>query len=342
METCLEKEPAAEGKAAADARAGRRFLRISVGLAVSAVFLYLSLRKVDLSRVGTEIAQVNKLVLFLSLASQLLGFLCSSCRTSLIYQMPAPLPLPVAFRSVLLAFAVNNVTPMRMGELARANYLARVTGLSRIACLGIGAFERLLDVFVLALIAVPVFSLMAVEIPGRSGLFLFLALPALGIVAAWWISRPGGRAFFRRRVHLLGRRLGAAVDRRLDDFERGLKSLDSPRRVAGVTLASFGFWLMNLTSIKVWMLAFGLDLPWYGPVVVLAYAAFGVAIPSSPGFIGTYHYFVIAALGQLGVAAQTATSFALVGHFMAIVPFMLLSLPILLGEVAGRAGKKVE
>ena len=304
--------------------------------------MYLSLRKVDLSRIGIEIWRVSWPVLALSLVTKLLAFFFAGWRTSLILRPPAGIGWSRGFKSVLLAFSVNNVAPLRMGELARADYLARATGLTRTASLGVVAFERLLDLLSLALIVVPVLALAAIEIPGRSALGLYLVLPALGIAALWWLSRPSGLAFFRRRGHWLGARLGAAADRRLGDFERGLRGLESPRRLAGVVLASLGFWLMGLASLRIWIAAFGLELPWYAPVLLLAYTAFGAAIPSSPGFVGTYHFFVIAALTRLGVESDTAASLAVVGHFMAIVPFTLASVPLLLAEYLGRGRQRAQ
>jgi len=42
----------------------------------------------------------------------------------------------------------------------------------------------------------------------------------------------------------------------------------------------------------------------------------GVLIPSSPGYIGTFHFFAMSALAVFGAARETALSYALVSHAM--------------------------
>jgi hypothetical protein len=51
-----------------------------------------------------------------------------------------------------------------------------------------------------------------------------------------------------------------------------------------------------------------------------------VAIPSAPGFIGTFHWACAAAMIFLGVEANQAKSFALLVWFMAFVPVTSLGL----------------
>lgn len=310
----------------------KRWPHLVLGLAVSAVFVVLCLRRIELARVGEEIARVALPVLALSLLSKGAAFLSMAWRTRLMFQPPASVSFGRALRSVILAFSVNNVAPFRMGELVRVDDLARASGLSRTGCLAVVAFERLLDAFTLALVVGLVLPLSAIEFPGRQGLLLYALIPALGLGAAWWTSRRSVVPLVRRLFALFGERVAGFVSRRVEDLERGWTGLGSPRRIAGVTLASFGYWLAGLVSIRIWMEAFGLDLPWYAPVVVQAYLAFGVAIPSSPSFVGTYHFFCIAALERLGVETAVATSFAIVGHFMAIVPYTVASAPFLLAS----------
>jgi uncharacterized membrane protein YbhN (UPF0104 family) len=43
-------------------------------------------------------------------------------------------------------------------------------------------------------------------------------------------------------------------------------------------------------------------------------AAIGVAIPSSPGVVGTYEWLGVASLGLLGIASDEALAFAILLH----------------------------
>ena len=48
--------------------------------------------------------------------------------------------------------------------------------------------------------------------------------------------------------------------------------------------------------------------------------ALGVAIPSSPGYIGTYQALGVAALGLLAVPAEQALAFSILMHVSWFVP----------------------
>jgi hypothetical protein len=45
--------------------------------------------------------------------------------------------------------------------------------------------------------------------------------------------------------------------------------------------------------------------------------------------VGTFHFFAMTAMSMLGVPATTATSFAVVAHFVAVIPLTLVSVVVL-------------
>jgi uncharacterized membrane protein YbhN (UPF0104 family) len=50
----------------------------------------------------------------------------------------------------------------------------------------------------------------------------------------------------------------------------------------------------------------------------------GVAIPSSPGFVGTYEWLGVASLGLLGIGSEEALAFAILLHACWYVPTTLI------------------
>ena len=49
-------------------------------------------------------------------------------------------------------------------------------------------------------------------------------------------------------------------------------------------------------------------------------------IPSSPGFVGTYHWFCMQSLALYGVPDSQALSFAVVSHALNTLPFTVIGL----------------
>ena len=67
-------------------------------------------------------------------------------------------------------------------------------------------------------------------------------------------------------------------------------------------------------------------LAWYVGLVVLVLTTISVVIPSTPGYVGTYHYLCQVALLMFGVPAGEALSFAIVAHALSVLPVTLLGL----------------
>ena len=61
-------------------------------------------------------------------------------------------------------------------------------------------------------------------------------------------------------------------------------------------------------------------------LVVLVLTTISVVIPSTPGYVGTYHYLCQVALLMFGVPAAEALSFAIVAHALSVLPVTLLGL----------------
>ena len=66
----------------------------------------------------------------------------------------------------------------------------------------------------------------------------------------------------------------------------GLASLKSTRLLLGILLTSFGQWFLNGLNIYLAIRAFGFEISPMIAAVVLGVTAFGVTVPSSPGYFG--------------------------------------------------------
>ena len=63
------------------------------------------------------------------------------------------------------------------------------------------------------------------------------------------------------------------------------------------------------------MLAMGLNLPYAAAILVMTVTSVVVVLPSSPGYIGVFHYFAVLTLVSVyGVDKSNALSYALIIH----------------------------
>jgi hypothetical protein len=313
-------------------------LLVTAGTLLSLLLLALTFRAVAFDRVLAEVraVEVRWLGLMVLIRGVNLGLMALRSQ-----QLFAPLHRFgwfALFRSVLLAFAVNNVVPLRAGELMRVAYLARASGLPASSCVAVVALERLLDLLSFALLLLCLLPAMAVALP--FGLALPVAAGALLLlgIAAIAVSRQPQRfvGLCTRLGRMFGRTVERLAERHASTFARGLAALGSGRAVLVTFVLALAVWLLSALSMRALLAALALELPWYAPVVVLAFVSVGFALPSTPGNLGTYHFFAASALTTLGVAPERAAAFALVGHAVLIVPFTVLSIPLLARDLWGR------
>jgi hypothetical protein len=311
---------------------------------VSLLFLYLTLRRVDLEAVRNAISSVSLPVLSLALLTRGSGFLAMGLRSRVTLAPAGPAPFRILVLAHLLGFTGSNVLPFRLGEILRVDYLARRTGHPRSFLLGTVAVERLMDAAVLLLL----FALIVPTVLDRSlmeGSYpLFLAATAAAVLTGILVVRWGGLPeVVGRLLRPLGSRVAGAAEVHVERGVTGLLALSHARWAPAALGATGLYWLTGIGSFTVIMAAFGLDLPWYAPFLVAAVTSLGTALPSAPGFVGTYHYFAALGISFLGVDPSVAASFAIVAHAMAFLPFTLLGLGFfahILRVQVGGAGRR--
>jgi uncharacterized protein (TIRG00374 family) len=104
----------------------------------------------------------------------------------------------------------------------------------------------------------------------------------------------------------------------------GLVVLKSPARFAGVVFWSLVLWIKNAAAFAICFRAFGLDVPLEAALLLQGIIGFGVAVPSTPGFIGVFEAATLLTLQLYGVDSSLAVSYALTYHLTTFLPITLL------------------
>jgi glycosyltransferase 2 family protein len=236
---------------------------------------------------------------------------------------------------VAMGFMANNVLPFRAGELLRTYAASRLTGSRLTATFSSIAVERVFDG--LAVVALLAGALFTVELPASAatesvtraattaGILCLLALLAACLVVflPLWAERV-----IRRIVPstALAERLVALIE----GLRHGLAVLGSPSRLAAVCLWSIGIWLVNAASFYAAFLAFDLPVGFSGALLLQGLLVFGIAVPSTPGYVGVFEAVIQAVLLLYGVSDSRGAAYALVYHMTTFVPITLLGLYSLL------------
>ena len=166
-------------------------VRLIVGFGVSAVLVLLLVRSLEPNSLREALASADWRLVAPAVALYFVGAWLRSARWRLLLPEQA-VSTPILFRALVVGFTVNNLLPVRMGEVARAYLLSRWCRVPYGATLASLVVERILDGLSLALLLL--LSLRFVSAPGY--LVAASGVVALGFGAgAWgWCWQAGGRA----------------------------------------------------------------------------------------------------------------------------------------------------
>ena len=311
--------------------------RAILGIGITVLLLWWLLRNEDLGELSRAIVSADFMLLGAAVAVATSGFLVRAFRWKvLLHPLRPDTKLRSRWAATNIGFMANNLLPARVGEFARAFALSRLEPVTASGAFGTLAVERFLDgVTIFSLLLVAVFSPgfpSDVEIRGVPigsvvngvalmvgvvlvALFLLIALPRKVIAIA------------ERITHRLPGDASRHVVDALEAFLQGLTVVQSPRLLALALLWSFGLWLWQSFAFWLGFLAYDIHLSYSAALFVNAMVALAVAVPSSPGFFGTFHAGAAVGLQEVfGVAPGPTLAFAFGFHFGGFVPVTLIGL----------------
>jgi glycosyltransferase 2 family protein len=292
-----------------------RVLIALVGVTISAVFLWLAVRDVDPEAVREALGNANIWLVLLASAVFMSGYLLQAIRWRKIASTPQ-MSVRRFYEMALGGLACNNVLPVRIGEVVRAGWLSREAPMPGGRALGTVALDRVCDVIALALFlvvgiqAVPIPAWLRNMVIGAAGL---LVLIVAALVFARLYTRSQGRD--RRERGRIRRIVRDTID-----------FLGEPigRHRAAVWLAlSIAAWSIGAVGVFLVARSVGVALEPLEAVFIASALALGVAIPSSPGYIGTYQLIAVESLGLLDVEPSQALAFSILMHASWFVPTTL-------------------
>jgi glycosyltransferase 2 family protein len=287
------------------------------GFGLSALFLWLALRSADLDAVWDALAEARLGFVFLAVLVLGVVYGLQSARWRRIADTPQ-LPLRSFYGMLLGGLACNNVLPVRIGEFLRAGWLSRDAPMPGGRAFGSVVLDRMCDVVTLA-------ALFFVSIWAVASAAWLVRLAVGAVLAVLLIAGALvlARVYAARRGSVPGRPRGRLVQI-LRDTIRMLGEPIGRRRAAtwiGLTVCA---WSLSALASALVARSVGIELSPLEAVFVTSALALGVAIPSSPGYIGTYQWLGVAALGLFDVPSEQALACAILMQASWFVPTTLL------------------
>jgi glycosyltransferase 2 family protein len=221
-----------------------------------------------------------------------------------------------AFLTINVGYLLNNIFPLRAGEVGRAILLGQTSGLGTMHVLSTIVIERAFDLAIAAGLLLSTLPLALGMDQARPVAIVTLLLVIAGLVFLFLMARFQATA--RQWAAWLGKRIPIIEKYLLPQFDAllaGLSVLARPK----LFLISLGWilvsWIIAVVEYYIMLLSLNAHPPFWQGAFVDAVLALGIAVPSAPGAIGVFEAAMVGALKLLGFSEASGLAYAVIIHF---------------------------
>ncbi len=306
---------------------------IWLGLAISAIFLYLAFREIDYAELWQTLKEIRLFWLLPGLISYFIGVLVRTWRWQYLLKPQRKIRIKTLFPIINIGYMGNNVFPLRMGEVLRAVVLKRREDVSISGSLATIVVERIFD-------AVVIVGFVLLNLGQLTNLPNQTNFAQLGNLATWAVviflvglsifimiamfPKPAMTLAHRIITKLIPKRWQESTINIFDRFLEGLMSLRSPIDALMIFLTSILIWLLE--TVLYWSVnqSLGLDLNFSQLMLLNGVVNLVLLIPAAPGGLGTFDAAGRAMLEAYGIASEPALGYTLLLRIALWVPITLL------------------
>ena len=230
-----------------------------------------------------------------------------------------------------IGYLGNTIYPARAGEALRIIAIHHFVKLPLGHALSSSFIDRLLDIFILGLLAILVVTIHGGHLLNPNlinwlpycvagGVFSLGMIVHFAQPIADWIETRTWQGKWRQKFQRL---LHQAVD--------GLKTLKRPWQLSMILLITLGVYSLDAFTRLQIMHAMGWDLPFDAALTVIVFVVAGSLLPSAPGYVGIYQVACVMALGFYHVSTTDAVAFSLImqlSEFIVIISQGLISISL--------------
>lgn len=267
--------------------------RFWIGIVISLVCLYFAFQRIEFDKLLDALKGIEYPWLVLASLLFLVSYSGRVFRWQLLF---APLKLRLAkiFNALNIGYLLSNLLPARLGDVVRAYLIGEIEGVSKMRAISTIVVERMSDgLTVVLLLAISALFVPNIPEEARQGA---IATAVVGIAAIAFLlllsfQKERGMDLLKRltaRIPFLQtQKLWSALESLIDGFV----VLRSPRTLVGVAGWALFAWLVGGVMYWIVMRAMNMDQPLVAAFLVMVVTSLVAVVPSSPGYIGVFHYF---------------------------------------------------
>ncbi len=310
----------------------KKSLKLLIGLLISAVFMYLAFRKVDFQQMWDAFKGANYWYIFPSIAAMFISYWLRAFRWHYLMAPVKRIETRSLFSALLIGYMGNSFLPAHLGEFIRAYVIGKKKDISGATVMASIIVERILDV--LALLILMGVTILVFPFPDwvrKSGYLFLIAVLVLALLMIGLKKYPekSGRLVARFTRFLPGG-LGEKIDAAFQSLIEGIMPLIKRNHYLKVFILTALIWFCYAAALYIVFFCFDFvakyHLTWMASLVLLVMTTIGILVPSSPGYIGVYHFLCQVSLGFFAVPKGEALTYAFVLHGINFFPIIVVGL----------------
>jgi uncharacterized protein (TIRG00374 family) len=299
------------------------------GIVISGIALIALFKFADLDKLKQALLSIQPLTLAAVIALTLISLGLRARAWQILLGKQAS--FKDAFFILNEGYLLNNLLPLRAGEIGRSVFMGQSSKLGTFHVLSTILLERTFDVSIAAVLLLSTLPLAfnmdwARPVAWMAFVIVIAALVALYLTARYheWVHQKietlfGRWSWFRRLVLP-----------RLDSLLNGLGALTDPWQFFSAYAFLAASWGLSLFFYFLIMSSLMPQAAFWWSAFLHGVISIGISVPSAPGALGVYEAAITGGLAALGVSNSVALAFALV---MRAVQFFTTGLLGLLGLV---------
>lgn len=312
----------------------KNHLKLLFGLLIGAVFMYFAFRKVDFAQMGAAFKRANYWYILLALFFIFFSHWFRAVRWQYLLAPIKKIKTKHLFSALIIGYMANTFTPAHLGEFLRAYVLSKKSHVRTSSIFGTIVIERIIDVFTLLILMALTFVVFPFpDWVTKSGYVTFAGVMILLVLLIVMKKhRDPSLRILNKILKPLPKKISSKVDGLFHSFLDGVVGLKNWRHYMITVVLSLVIWACYGAVIQVSLYAFNFvsqyNLPWTAALVALVITTISVIVPSSPGYVGTYHWLCQLSLGMFAVPKSEALTFAFVLHGIYFIPILIVGLII--------------
>lgn len=300
--------------------------KMLIGLLISVLGLYLGFRKFDSRAFVGSLQGSNLILFFLAMLILVFTIFLRAWRWKYLVLPLKKMPLKDLFAAEMICYFGNNVFPLRMGELLRSYSLSKMSGISAVSIFGTVVMERILDLLVFAVILIlsmiflpkmPVW----VKYGGIGASIIIVIFGMLLYISS--LEKGFLKSYLKRNFKIFS---VTKVTNLLGQFIKGLFALKSTPHLGLIAVQSAIIWILCIFVTWVIGASFNMYFSIENLLLIFFITSAIISIPSSPGYIGTYHAGAIGILLFIGLDLSLSQAIAVVLHAVGFLSLTLIGL----------------